>query len=207
MTTIRLIFSIAALLLLESCASMGKDQCLTADWRTIGFEDGARGLSAEEIAQHRRDCAEYGVTPDLKAYLAGREQGLAQYCKPDNGFRIGESGRAYDGVCPQALESNFLSGYQTGHHLYVLQSAVRSVDYQLQAQRHELDTTNKRMAEKTEAVIAKNTTTKERVELLLDINRLNDRKHHLKREIISLRQQRDARQADLVAYQRTLQMQ
>lgn len=197
---------IAVLFLLQACASMGKDQCVTADWHTIGFEDGTRGLPAGEISQHRRDCARYGVTPDLKAYLAGRDQGLAQYCKPDNGFKVGESGGQYGGVCPQSLEGNFLAGYRTGHHLYELRSAVNSIQYQLNERHHELDKIKKRIAENTEEVIAEKTPTKERVELLLEITNLTDRKNHVKQEIASLRRERDAREADLVAFQRGLNM-
>lgn len=206
MRIIRLTCYIAVLFLLQACASMGKDQCLTADWHTIGFEDGTRGLPAGRIAEHRRDCAKYGVTPNLKAYLAGRDQGLVQYCKPDNGFKVGESGSQYGGVCPERLEGKFLAGYRTGHHLYILRTALDSVQFQLDARRRELEKIKKRMAEKTEAVIDKKTTTKERVELLLDITRLNDQKHQVKHEIASLARERDVRSEDLASFQQGLNM-
>lgn len=201
----RLIFYIAALFLLESCASMSKSQCVTADWRTVGFEDGAQGLPAGQIAEYRRDCAKYGITPNLNVYLAGRSQGLAQYCRAGNGLRIGESGGLYDGVCPKDLEGEFLSGYRTGRHLFVLRAAVNNVTYQLADRHRKLKQIDRRIAEKTAAVIDAKTSTRKRVELLLDITRLTDRKHHIRHEMRSLRRDREARLADLVAFQRDLQ--
>ena len=42
------------LLFTTGCATMGKDECLSADWRTIGFEDGAGGYPASRIGQYRQ---------------------------------------------------------------------------------------------------------------------------------------------------------
>ena len=48
------------------------------------------------------------------------------------------------------------------------------------------------------------TTTKERIDLLSDINDLNNRKDRLRHEIANLRQARAANAADLDAFQRSL---
>ena len=50
-------------LALPGCATMDKSECLTVDWRTIGYEDGVAGHSGDCIAQHRKACAKYGVAP------------------------------------------------------------------------------------------------------------------------------------------------
>ena len=39
---------------------------------------------------------------------------MVSYCTPENGYEIGASGRRYDGVCPVALESDFLQGLDRG---------------------------------------------------------------------------------------------
>ena len=206
MTTIRRTCYIAVLFLLQACASMGKDECLSADWRTIGYEDGTHGLSASQIGEHRKDCAKYGVTPNLQAYLAGRDQGLTQYCNADNGFRVGASGARYAGVCPQRLEGDFLSGYRNGHQLYALNAALRSATSRLDSRRHDLDKINKRLKEESLALVAEKTSTAERIKLLADIKTLGDRKNHVRDEIASLEQERAACEADLSAYRQKLGM-
>lgn len=69
---------IALLFTLAGCAGgMSKDECLYADWRAIGFEDGSRRGPAGAVSSRRTACAnKAGVTADMRAYLAGREEGL-----------------------------------------------------------------------------------------------------------------------------------
>ena len=204
MRILKLLGSMCLIVLLQACASMGKDQCLNADWRTIGYEDGAHGLSADRIGQHRKDCAKYGVTPNLNAYLAGRNEGLREYCHPDNGFRVGQAGYGYSGVCPKDMEAAFLDAYQTGHQLYALRSALNHVTAQLNSREQELSSVKKRIIEKSALLVDAKTTTTERIDLLSDINDLNNRKERLKHEIVNLRQARAANAADLDAFQRSL---
>ncbi len=73
---------ILIILSIVGCATMDKDECLVADWRLVGFQDGAQGKSAAAIGTYREDCASYRVVPDLDAYQAGRREGLLQYCVP-----------------------------------------------------------------------------------------------------------------------------
>jgi ribosome modulation factor len=89
------------------CASMSKEECLTADWRTVGFHDGAAGRGADNIGDHRQACAEFGVVPNLDRYLEGRKSGLKEYCRSSRGYQEGLSGRSYGGVCPPDLEKGF----------------------------------------------------------------------------------------------------
>ena len=51
-----------------SCATLNKDECLTADWYQIGYEDGAKGYPLSRIGKHRKACAKHGVTPDMPPY-------------------------------------------------------------------------------------------------------------------------------------------
>ena len=71
--------STAVLLVLAGCSSMSKNECLTVDWRTVGYEDGVAGYSGDRIGQHRKACAKYGVTTDLELYQQGRERGLREF--------------------------------------------------------------------------------------------------------------------------------
>jgi len=102
------------LAVLSGCAAMGKDECLNADWFTIGYEDGAHGYPASRIGSHREDCAKHGITPDFNSYEQGRMGGLREYCAPQKGYSLGTSGKQYTYVCPPDLESAFLRGYYQG---------------------------------------------------------------------------------------------
>src|SRR5262245_58288372 len=115
------IFSIVvgvACSLLGGCASMDRNQCLSANWYAIGLEDGARGQPLERLGTHRRACAEYGVAPDAERYVAGRDEGLKTFCTYERGLSTGRSGQSYAGSCPANLARGFLAGYQLGRDLY-----------------------------------------------------------------------------------------
>ena len=76
-------------LLATGCASMDEDECRVADWRAIGYEDGASGRAASQLGERREACADHGVTPNFVAYRQGREEGLREYCTPAMGYRLG----------------------------------------------------------------------------------------------------------------------
>ena len=77
---------------LGGCAGMDREECRTADWRAIGYEDGVQGQSAAYFGTRRKACAEHGITADFDAYLAGRAAGLAHFCRPQNGYQLGVQG-------------------------------------------------------------------------------------------------------------------
>src|SRR5882757_4069724 len=124
--------------LASGCASMSQQECAATDWQTVGYEDGVNGYSGGRIARYRTACSKYGVAPDLARYQAGREQGLREFCRSANGYRLGAAGGSYRSVCPNDLEAPFLSAFNAGHELYTLQARVWSTDAQLDARRREL---------------------------------------------------------------------
>jgi hypothetical protein len=107
-------------LLAAGCATLDKSECREADWSTIGLEDGAAGRAVSYIGNHRKACAEHGVTPDLAEYRKGHAIGVREFCTPVNGFNQGRAGRGYSGVCPTYLENGFLSAHATGRRLHDL---------------------------------------------------------------------------------------
>jgi hypothetical protein len=108
------------LALLAGCASLDKDECRTADWYAVGLEDGARGRALDRLGDHRRACAEHGVTPHTERYLAGRSEGLRSFCTYERGYSQGRAGQAYSGACPKETAGGFLAGYQRGRELHEL---------------------------------------------------------------------------------------
>ncbi len=91
---------------------MSRDECLTADWRLIGFEDGASGSSPVQIGERRKACAKHGVTPDKTAYDQGYQEGLAVFCSYNRGLGAGKSGAGANRICPP--ESDYQAGYDEG---------------------------------------------------------------------------------------------
>ena len=106
------------LLLLSNCAVMNESECVAADWRTVGMEEGLKGKSALTIGGYRKACAEYGITPDLHAYQTGHLQGLKQYCSPQKAYQMGTHGQTLPNICPSNIHPNFLSQHHQGLKIY-----------------------------------------------------------------------------------------
>jgi len=71
---------------MTGCASMSKQECLNANWKTIGYEDGSRGKPETSIQAHRKACAKINITPDLPQYQQGHREGARFYCKKHTGY-------------------------------------------------------------------------------------------------------------------------
>lgn len=195
------ILAVTITMVLGACATMSGDECATGDWRMIGFEDGSKGYGAERLGEHRKACARHGVTPDLQAYRSGREEGLRDFCQPSRGFNLGARGGRYDGVCSVDMESDFLDAYRAGYHLYELQSAVNSANYQINARQHELDDVHDLIREKEALLIAEETTTQDRILILADLKDLSEQSGRLEAEILMLVDDRARHEEQLADYQ------
>ena len=195
------VVSLISLLGLGGCASMSADECVTSDWHAIGFEDGARGYTAEQLGNRRKACAKHGVTLDFESYQAGRERGLRQYCQPSRGFSLGAGGARYNGVCPGDMEADFVDAYNSGHQLYTLRSRVNGATNQIHAKEHELDNTHDQIRSTEALLIGAETTIQDRVLLLADLKELSERTGQLKAEIAELIEERAISEQQLAAYQ------
>ncbi|MGH8495990.1 MAG: DUF2799 domain-containing protein [Gammaproteobacteria bacterium] len=189
---------------LGGCASMSGEECALSDWRTIGFEDGSQGYTADRLGDHRKACAKHGIAPDLRTYQAGRDEGLELFCQPSRGFSLGASGGHYNGVCSADLEPGFLDGYHSGAELYSLRAAVNSATHQIHARESELERSEDLIREKEAALIDSETTTDERIMLLADLKDLSERTGQLEAEIDLLIDDRARHQERLASYQATL---
>jgi hypothetical protein len=174
------------------CASgMSKEECRTADWQTIGYEDGVRGRPESIMSSHRESCAKHDVSFDLAAYRRGREQGLQKYCQPQNGYRQGRSGSNYAGVCPGELEPQFLEAYSDGRELFDAESALRYTERLLASKRARLSAIEVAMRDTGLELVKPGLTTEQRVVLLDDLRRLEAERSNIKDEIPDLEADRD----------------
>jgi len=195
------LISTVALLGLSGCASMSADECAMSDWRTIGYEDGSMGYTADRIGNHRKACAKHGVAPDFEAYQAGRREGLRQYCQPSRGFNVGASGARYNGVCPGDMEPDFVTAFNSGHKLYNRRSSVKSATSQINAKNAELDRNAKRIRVVEAGLISRETLAEDRVLLLVDLKELSERSGKLEAEIVELIEERAVYEQQLAQYE------
>ena len=195
------LLTIIALFGLNGCATMTADECVMSDWHTIGYEDGARGYTADNLGNRRKSCAKHGVAPDFEAYQAGREEGLRQYCQPSRGFSLGASGANYNGVCPGYMEADFVAAFNSGHKLYTLEMNVSNASNQISNKKRALETTNNQMREAEATMISSDTTVENRVLAMADLKDLSEKTGQLEAEIDDLIAKRAKAEQRLARYQ------
>jgi len=193
----RLVGLLFLALLVNGCATLGKDECLNANWETIGYEDGTRGLEASRIGKHRSACAKHSVTPDLERYTQGREHGLEEYCKSSVGYNVGVRGSRYLNVCPAYSERDFLAGYRYGQDIYKTQSQLRSLKNKLKSKVTELDEIIQEMGLKEEELIQTGVSPLRRAKLLEELISLSAKIEDYEAMIADLYDQIDEADAEL----------
>lgn len=192
------ILILAAAAVLTGCNSMSAQECLSTDWRTVGYEDGVNGYAGDRIGRYRNACSEHGVTPDLDRYQSGRDEGLREFCKPANGFRVGARGAGYGGVCPADLDESFVDAYQSGRQLYTLRSRVGSAQSELYSMRSELDQIDKDLVTVAARIVDPALTNEERAQLVVDTKHMAERKGEIKARMPQV-------EGELALYQRALE--
>jgi hypothetical protein len=183
---------------------MSEQACVTADWRTVGFEDGSLGRSEATIGRYRQQCSDHGVTPDLDSYRAGHAEGVRTYCRESNGFAIGHSGAAYQGVCPADLEREFLAEYNAGRRLHELESALASVDARIAGNYRAQESIKQEITDIGVRMIAADTTPEQRVSMVTRSADLGRRYGELTNEIRDLERDRALAERALLDYRQTL---
>ncbi len=186
-----------AALAVSGCSSMSAVECQALDWRTMGYEDGVSGYSGNRIGRHREACGKHGVTPDLAQYQAGREQGLREFCRPANGFRVGARGQGYGGICPADMDDAFVAAYQSGRQLYTLHAQLDGAAQELESRRRELHRIDERLVRIGADILDPKISHEQRAQLLLDTKQMAERKGAIRNEMPRL-------EADVAHYQREL---
>lgn len=177
---------IAAAAFFSGCATMNKDECLTADWQSIGFEDGSKGQPASRIGEHRKACAKHGVQPDMEAYTRGRDDGLKEFCRPANGYQYGLNGNMYHGVCPKDLAGPFESAYNHGHEIFTVGKKVKSTTNEIERAKKELEQTKKSLSTKEAQIVHANLSSTARQNLMDETKELAKTQGTLEGKITSL---------------------
>ena len=117
---------------LGSCATMSKEECVAADWRVVGETDGAAGHDPQSrFAAHAKSCEKAGVVPDQSLWYQGFQVGVTRYCTPLNGLQEGRAGKSYHNVCPAASSDGFLRGYRLGKAEHEQRRKIQSFDSEI----------------------------------------------------------------------------
>jgi Arc/MetJ family transcription regulator len=198
----RRISQFAALLVFAGCAStgMGEAECRMADWRAVGFEDGAGGLGPESFGDHRRACADHAVSPSFDAYLAGHARGLEVFCRPQNGARLGASGIRYSGGCPEPLEGPFLAAYTESFGLYERKTTLDGIRQRLRSKRARSQQIERDLVEKTAQLVAPALPAAERAAIGVDLKHLGEERAAVETAIRRLVRERVEAQDEYESY-------
>jgi hypothetical protein len=176
--------SLALALVMTGCASgLTKEECQLGDWRTIGYEDGLKGLAQTRISEHRKDCAEHGVALNLDAYRSGWDEGVRRYCEPGNGYRQGRGGARYNGVCPATLEPGFLQAYSRGREIHDLEAEVSRLRRSLNDKHNRMAEIEVQMRDTGLGLVAAGLSTEQRVVLLDELRKLEAERAATRAEI------------------------
>ena len=198
------LFVVVFVIGLSGCASMNADECVASDWFAIGHEDGSRGYTSDRFGNYRKACVKHGVSPDFQAYQNGRDQGLVEFCQPGRGFNYGVNGGQYRGVCSVEMEAGFLEAYRSGRQLHTLRANVSTVNSQIYNKERELKSYENRATEVAVFLVSSDSTTEERILLLVELKEISAHIGQLETEIDLLIADRARFEYDLQAYEQTV---
>lgn len=133
-----LLWVLLAPMLLSGCATMSPDECRVADWYLIGEMDARSGRTPSHFANRERACREAGFPADQHSWREGWEFGLSIFCTAQQGFRFGRDGGRYEPICPAALESDFLGGYDLGRQSYLLAEQIDELRTEIRSLEREI---------------------------------------------------------------------
>lgn len=120
---------------LAGCETMSKEECRSADWFQVGYQDGRDGKARTQIEYIAESCAKTNITPDRGSYFYGRDKGLREYCAPEHGFHLGKNGMSYNRVCPPETTISSEASYNEGRRIYDARQHLKK----LEANRHKLE--------------------------------------------------------------------
>ena len=122
-------FGLSLGILLMGCATHPNVGC-AGDAGTLGYRDGSQG-------QH--SCAAALSGAESVAYERGWNEGIQRFCTEENGYQQGCQGAAFANVCPDALASTYLDGYQSGYSIYLMQLEVDAMERAIESKSTELE--------------------------------------------------------------------
>ncbi|MBB3133476.1 hypothetical protein FHS26_001180 [Rhizobium pisi] len=139
-------------LLLTSCYTISKKECLAGDWKGIGFTDGFNGYQPQaRFEGHIKSCKRVKVVPNLTLWNQGYKKGLLRYCTASSGLWEGQHGYGYNGLCPPKTEAEFLRGHELGYRQYSLEAELERLKDEANDKEEELEDLSEKLKTVPEA--------------------------------------------------------
>jgi hypothetical protein len=169
--------------MLSACETVGSPamspaECQVADWKAVGYQDGANGRGAERFVPRQQACVAAGYGADQDAYMAGRREGLWTWCQPERAFRMGLGGSSYNGVCPIELDGVFRDAHAEGFRAWRAMSDLRDAEGKVTSLRSEIDAIESKI-DANEAGLIASQTDSERERHRNELIRLRDERNRL----------------------------
>ena len=182
---------------LTSCAGMNEAECLNANWELIGIHDGERGREVSYANRHQEDCSKHGSQIDMLAYRAGHEEGLRTYCRAENGFQVGRSGKKYSGICPDDLENAFVNEYDIGYEFYLLDKDISDAENKIRSYFSRIEYLNEEIDLAAEAAVQLNISPAKRDRIQQDMKEMQFEMLDLERLVANTQLYLEDREAEL----------
>jgi len=199
----RLVSISLLLLMLAAChsASVSESQCIAGDWQTVGYRDGAAGYRSSRLLEHQNACVKHGVIPNRDAYMIGWDQGIREYCEPNNGYDVGVRGYSYNNVCPADQRDAFLDAYHSGRTLYVARAEVADLQQAIAQREARLIEIKAQIVSAATQQLDPTLTPQARIDLIAATQQLAEEKGRIDAELPQLRQELAAKSQQLASLQ------
>lgn len=147
---------VSSLMILNGCAMMSKDECLSANWEFLGQQDGISGVGS--FAQKRATvCAKHNVVMDKSRYAEGYKKGVRTYCNPESVFEYALHGKGDYKSCPLEMHNVLRPFYMVANNYYTSKSNLEAIEYKIaQAKSRLVQADSREMADYYRGVITKN---------------------------------------------------
>ena len=183
-------FVVVVLFILQGCATLNKDECRSADWHNIGYEDAYFGQPPSRIRAHRKACAEYGVQPNVKLYQQGWDEGIVKFCSPYRGYSLGIEATRIKVQCPVDQRADFKQAYQYGLRINRVVRKIRIINKAITSKEKLLNTTNTQLVQTEEKLINGSSEMSGQAKGLLRLNQLTHREIEIESAILSFDEDR-----------------
>lgn len=109
---------LSAMTLAGCMPHLTREQCLSMNWKQIGFSDGAQGHGIRDLTQDIQDCAKFKLSVNQRGYRRGWNEGIRGYCRPSMGYKTGSAGQNLNTLCPSDLMPRFEQQWKRGIRTY-----------------------------------------------------------------------------------------
>lgn len=121
------IILLASVAMLNGCAIMSKNECLSANWSLIGQSDGYNG-NGSFMQKRAKACVKHDSILDKEAYTAGYKKGLKNYCNPQTIFDYALQGQGTYQNCPMEMQNNLRPYYNVANKFYQANKNLKSIE-------------------------------------------------------------------------------